>query len=411
MTAFAIPITLGALWPRNAVIVQRPPDDALDWLPRTLSWYDRSSAAPLPLAGALPIICHEAAVTLPALQLLRDCGLPLPAEIITYRDCEHMRALVTHQVRRGRRVGITYTSRRLLAPVDAYVNQPGMHAALNDKARLATLLPPDAVPRRRVVETADLPCVLQEGRAPLPIVLKASTRLGSGAGCDVAICHSPDDLEPAFRRLAPAEHVVIEEFHEFAETWCLHFAIGDAGVVYCGGAEQVCDEGGVYQGNWCQQGAGPGQEAIEFACHAARAGWSLGYRGFLGVDVGRTREGRWLAYDLNFRVNGSTIQVLLRDSVAREWGAACTRICYGVRFRGPFAAMVERLWTFHSRRQLVPLLAFDLERVDAAERDPICNLLATGTSREAVTAILDALGEAGFDLGAVGIRQPARRAG
>ena len=47
----------------------------------------------------------------------------------------------------------------------------------------------------------------------------------------------------------------------------------------------------------------------------------------------------------------------------------------------------------------------------AAERDPICNLLATGKSREAVTAILDALGEVGFDLGAVGIRQPARRAG
>ena len=77
--ALAIPITLGALWPRNAVIVQRPPDDALDWLPRTLSWYDRSSAAPLPLAGALPIICHEAAVTLPALtprrgELLWDVG-------------------------------------------------------------------------------------------------------------------------------------------------------------------------------------------------------------------------------------------------------------------------------------------------------------------------------------------------
>ncbi|HEY6948820.1 MAG TPA: hypothetical protein VI297_08395 [Gemmatimonadales bacterium] len=82
-----------------------------------------------------------------------------------------------------------------------------------------------------------------------------------------------------------------------------------------------------------------------------------------------------------------------------------------MRFRGPFAAMVDRLWTFHSRRHLIPLLAFDLERVDGTERDPICNLLATGTSREAVAAVLHALSEAGFDLGAVGIGQPARRAG
>ena len=151
MTAFAIPITLGAVWPRTAVIAQRPPDDSLDWLPRNLSWYDRSSAGPLLLAGTLPIICHEAAVTPPALQLLRDCGLSLPDEIIPYRDSAHMCELVAREAHRGRRIGIAYTSRRLLAPAESYVNDPHVHAALNDKANLARLLPPEGAPRRRIV--------------------------------------------------------------------------------------------------------------------------------------------------------------------------------------------------------------------------------------------------------------------
>ncbi len=410
MTTFTMPVTLDRVWPRNTVIAQRPPDDSLDWIPRTLRAYDRSSAAPLPLAGSLPVICHEAAATPAALQLLRDCGLRLPAEIIPYRDCEHMHGLVADQARRGRRIGIAYTSRRLFAPVESYVNDPHIHAALNDKANLGRLLPPEAVPRRRVVETADLRQLLRD-RARLPLVLKASSRLGSAAGCDVAICRSPDDLAPAYRRLARAERVVVEEFYDFAENWCLHFAIGDEGAVYCGAAEQVCDEAGVYQGNWCDQSASPGNEAIEFARHAARTGWSLGYRGFLGVDMGRTARGRWLAFDLNFRLNGSTGQVLLRDSVAAEWGATSSRICCGVRFRGSFAAMVDRLWTFHSRRQLVPLLAFDLERADPAEPDPVCNFLAVGSNRKAVDAVLAALCEAGFELNAVAATQPARRAG
>jgi hypothetical protein len=411
MTTFALPVTLDRLWPRNTVIAQRPPDDSLDWIPRTLRAYDRASAAPLLLAGALPVICHEAAVTPAALQLLRDCGFSPPAEIIPYRDCEHMLGLVADQARRGRRLGVAYSSRRLLAPADSYVNDPHLHAALNDKANVARLLPPDAAPRRRLVATPDLRCLLQDSRARLPLVLKASSRLGSGGGYDVAICRSPEDVEPACRRLTAAERVVVEEFHDFSENWCLHFAIGDEGAVYCGASEQLCDEGGTYQGNWCEQGVGPGDEAIEFARHAARAGWSLGYRGYLGVDVGRTTRGRWLAFDLNFRLNGSTIQVQLRDSLAAEWGATATRICYGVRFRGPFATMVDRLRAFHARRALVPLLAFDLERAEPAERDPVCNVLAVGSSRKAVAAVLAALGDAGFELSSVSAAQPARRAG
>ena len=107
-----------------------------------------------------------------------------------------MRHLVAEQVRQGRRLGISYGPRELLAPVDAHINAPDLIADLNDKATLGELLPPEAVPRRRVVDRQELARLLARGEQP-PVVLKASTRLGSGGGADVLICRSGADLARA----------------------------------------------------------------------------------------------------------------------------------------------------------------------------------------------------------------------
>jgi hypothetical protein len=391
----AVAVALSDLWPGDAVVVQRVADDSLDWLRQTLMWADRSSAAPIPFVGGLPIVCHEAAVRPAAMQLLQDCGLRSPSEIVSYHDFEDMRGIVADQVGHGRRIGITYTSRRLLAPAEAYVNHPELVADVNDKANLASLLPPEAVLARCIVPRDALPATLEARRAGLPFVLKASSRLGSGGGSDVLICRSPDDLEAAEHKFAHAERVVIETFCDFAATWCLHFAVGDGGVVYCGAAQQICDERGTYHGNWCGPGPGPGDEAIEFARHAAQAGRSRGYRGFVGVDVGRTEAGRCFGFDLNFRNNGSTPQVVLRDAIADAWGATCTRLCIGVDFGGTFAAIIERLWAFHLRRELLPLLAFDMAQ-HVSDPRPRCNLLVAGSTPEAVGATLGELRRVGF---------------
>src|SRR5260221_4968277 len=126
--------TLSDLWPADGVVVQRTADDSLDWLPQDPVWRERSSLAPLLLAGRLPIICHEAGVTSGALQLFPACGFALLPEIIPFRDAPHMESLVAEQVRLGRRIGIFYTARRLLAPAESYVNDPSLLAWLNDKA-------------------------------------------------------------------------------------------------------------------------------------------------------------------------------------------------------------------------------------------------------------------------------------
>lgn len=393
-----LPVTLGELWPAKAMLAARADDDSLGWLPQAPGWSDRSSAGPVCYAGSAAIVCHEGGVTPAALQLLASVGFRLPDEIIPYHDFAQMRRLVADQVRCGRRIAISYPGRALLAPAEAYVTHPDTIADLNDKASLATLLPAGGAPERRIVATAELPRALRSHRRGLPVVLKASTPLGNGGGVDVAICRTEEELKAGCERMATAERVVIERFYEFDRTWCLHFAASERGVAYCGAARQICDDAGTYHGNWCERDGGPGEEAIALGRHAALAGRALGYRGFLGVDVGRTADGRWLAFDLNFRNNGSTLQVLLRDTIADAWGAVTTRVCHGVTFDGTFDEMVEQLWTFNRRRKLVPSLAFDSVRLGHADARPVCNVLLTGVSAEAVGGVVEELEEAGFGM-------------
>jgi hypothetical protein len=389
-------MTLAELWPEGSVIVQRAADDSLDWLPQGPAWRERSSAVPLLLGGNLPIICHEAGATPAGLALLRDCGFRLPSEIITYRSFEHMRELVVEQIDHGRRIGITYSSREPLAPAEAHVNDPETIAYLNDKANLAELLPPDSFPERCVVSASEVPVAVRAFDA-WPLVLKVASRLGTGAGADVVICRAPEDVEPARRALAAAERLVVEAFVEFARTWCLCFGIGAESISYHGAAEQICDQRGAYLGNWCR-GDDPGPDAIAWAWHAARAGQDRGYRGFFGVDAGLSEGGRTYLFDLNYRNNGSTPQVLLRDSIARAWGAAVTRSCFGVVFNGTYNELIDQLASFFSRREVVPLLTFDASQLEIEDSRPVCNLLVAGRDPAAVDANTAALREAGFEI-------------
>lgn len=394
---FRLPVTLADLWPAGTVSSARPDDDAIDWLSRSRGWRERASAVPLVMAGGLPVLCHEGGATPDALQFLRECGLPVTTRVLTFNG-EGARPAVARLAAAGHRIGITYAPRRLAAPREAYVNDPDVFAALNDKANLGDLLPPGAVPDREVVHPAGLEDALARRAGSLPLVLKAGTRLGSGAGRDVALCRTPADLDAARRKLAGADRFVIEEYCGFATTWCLHYAAAESGVTYCGATEQVCDPEGAYQGNWWERGRGPAEEAVELGRYAAIAGWVRGYRGFLGIDVGQATDGRWLVFDPNFRTNGSTIQALLGAGLADAWGTPCTRLRYGIGFAGSFGEMLDRLHAFHRRRELVPILVFDTPRLGLTDESgaPTCGIIATGADRAAVEAVFGRLREAGF---------------
>ncbi|HJS48401.1 MAG TPA: hypothetical protein VJ773_10485, partial [Gemmatimonadales bacterium] len=147
---FTPPVTLAGLWPPAAAVAIRPDDDALDWLSPSLAWRERITAIPVPLAGGLPVVCHEAGSTPAALQLLRHCGLPADAPVLRYGTPEERRAHLAALGAGGRKIGAIYGARRAQLPAEAHVNHPDTVAALNDKGNLADLLPPECLPARTV---------------------------------------------------------------------------------------------------------------------------------------------------------------------------------------------------------------------------------------------------------------------
>lgn len=390
-------ITLDALWPANAVMVQRPFDDALDWLPKTCDFCERMSAAALLLTGSLPIICHRAGATPEGLELLRECGFRLPREILTYETLAEMRGIIAGQVLRGRKIGITFGAARPPAPREAMVNDPEVVSALNDKAQLADWLPPDGTPERTCVSPGELDAALASDRLAFPLVLKAAARIGSGGGFDVAICRNPAELAAARQALAKAETIVIEDYLPFTHNWCLHFAISDDAVTYVGATEQISDARGKYLGNWCGD-AVPGSRAIALGQHAAEAGRERGYRGFLGADVGETADGHVAAFDLNFRNNGSTPQVISQRAIGAQLGATCSRFAPGIFFAGTYAEMLLRLRYYAGLSRVLPLLTFDTAQLGEANARPACNLLVIGPARDAILETLEVLEGDGFQV-------------
>jgi hypothetical protein len=140
---------------------------------------------------------------------------------------------------------------------------------------------------------------------------------------------------------------------------CVHAAVlPDGSVVPLGCAEQVCDDLGRYRGNWIDAASAVPEDVTAAVLAIVREAARRGYRGLAGVDVAFASDGRVVVLDLNFRSNGSTAGVLLRDDLLRRRGARV------VRFRswhadGDFAALRRAADPAIARGTLVPRTGWD----------------------------------------------------
>ena len=75
-----------------------------------------------------------------------------------------------------------------------------------------------------------------------------------------------------------------------------------------------------------------------------------------------------------------------------------SRLCLGVRFNGAFESMVKQLGAGVTRRELVPLLAFDTPSVTAGAEQPMCNVLVAGDTVDAVDRAVTRLAQTGFTI-------------
>lgn len=246
----------------------------------------------------------------------------------------------------------------LLPPAGSWI-PPTIQGDLNDKGGLAALVPEHGRPRRQVGDPRNSAWIATLREGPFPIMLKAATRSSTGGGTlDVQPCFTAQDLPSALAGLADSERLVAEEWiDDRARHLCVNAVVlpnGDTAIV--GSAEVVSSAEGTYLGNWL--GDIEARSTTEdLVSEIAQAGGALGYRGLLGVDVAELPDGSTLAYDLNFRLCGSTAPLLVAPTVLATKDACVARMQTWLLDRPLLDA--ARLLERARPSGLIPLAVFD----------------------------------------------------
>lgn len=358
------------------------------WLSHDPAFRDFLTGTPLTVADGLPILVSAHVADPQGLELLANAGLEIPDDLRIYDD------------ERSHRAALDSASERLVfqhvhpkdevEPARCWVD-PALVSYLNNKANLADLAPVESIPRRKVLP---LGRASDAARLRIPCAVKIASDESSAGGHGIRLCHTAADVRAALRDFARCDALVVEEFLPITRSFCVQFATTAGSTVYLGAPEQIVDAAGAYVGSWFEPRHEPPEEAIDLGRRVMDQAVSLGYRGFGGIDVVELEDGRFMVVDLNFRMNGSTVALLLSDSVAQHDGSSVMR-SVSLRFRGEWDDLIRGTATAMRDRHVIPMCTY---RPPAGSGGPPrLQAMVTGPTRTAVNTRLDELRRAGFE--------------
>lgn len=363
-----------------------PPPGGSTWLRNDAAMLDLGIARKLLISGTLPTICPADSATPAGLSLLEHAGLQRPSDLIIYESLDSYRAAIDEIARRGTKIVFQHAQPAGVAARAASWIAPELLEFLNNKANLAKLTPEEHGPRREVVPVAELSPAHPAIR-DYPVFVKAVTDLSTGGGVAVRSCASPAELAEVSEVFASCENVIVEDSIDFESTFCVQFAVLPDGTSrYLGAAEQIC-EANRYTGSWLDLRTEPDPEFVEVGAAIIEVAAAMGYRGIAGFDMGRDPSGRVVVFDLNFRINGSTIPLLLAESVAETREAPVLRSSRYVG-TGSFEELLHAAHRAIDERWFVPFATRAPDAHSRASR-PLLAGLIVGDSRDAV-AVRDA---------------------
>lgn len=382
-------IALDRLYPPGVVYSPREPYGGNPFVPEDAPVSDALTGGQLAVAGRMRVLCHRGVVRDHVLDLVRQAGFAVAADLGTFADEEQYLSLLAAQAP-GTVVFQHAQPAHVVDPALCWIPRETL-VALNDKSRLAELAPREAVPAREVVPAAEVAARWSE--LPVPVVLKVPSEHSLGAGEGVRLCRSRADLRAALGELAAATELVVEEFLDLRGNWCVQFAcLGGGALRHLGTAEQLVDRDGHYWGNWIT--AAPPEAVVELGREIAARGAARGYRGVAGFDIALTRDGRFRVLDCNFRINGSTAGLLCREAVLEVRGPG--EIMFrSVRDRRGWSSLRSALAEAVANGSVLPFAGYD-PAGDPAGGAARASVLVTGRDRDAVLRVVAALTAAGL---------------
>jgi hypothetical protein len=244
-----------------------------------------------------------------------------------------------------------------------YLADPGLTVRLNDKARLPELT--DRIPRNECLTPTAFAADAWRARWPLPFVVKLTEPSGGGDG--VALCRREAELTIARARFAGRPVKIEQYFREIRNNYNLQLQIGpDGGIAYLGGSVQRVWSG-QHIGNCIDLHWEPPAAVARVCDQAARAAAALGWHGVCGLDLIEDGAGEVWLIDPNFRLNGSTPFLLLRDLLTTRHHRPYLRTGY-FHYPGSPTEMFDRFRQEIEAGDLIPVGAHYDPREDGITR-------------------------------------------
>ena len=308
------------------------------------------------IADETPVICSAGVASPCGLDLLAAAGVPMSSEIRTYRTAKDFRRLVADVISNGERLLCQHVHDEDEVPAAACMVAPGLLRFLNNKANLPSIVGAAGAPRRSSIEPADVAAL----RVDETWVLKVCSDDSSGGGYGVYVHQAGTPVtQPSF--VAPGADLIVEEYLDLVENWCVHFCVEAIGAPrLIGATEQLISATGAYGGSRVGGTALPPAAAALGQAVVERAR-ELGFIGYCGIDTGLTSSGEVKVFDLNFRINASTPPLLVLNAIAASRGPAWAGRGRWQTYRhdGPLPDLVKRLDAVYPDRALIPIASYD----------------------------------------------------
>ena len=308
------------------------------------------------IADETPVICSAGVASPCGLDLLGAAGVPVSREIRTYRATEDFHRLVRDVTANGERLLCQHVHDEDEVPAEACMVEPGLLRYLNNKANLPAIVGPDGAPRRSSITPEDVAALGVDASW----VLKVCSNDSSGGGFGVYVHQAGSEItRPSF--VQPGAELIVEEYLDLVENWCVHFcveAIGEPRLI--GATEQLISATGAYGGS--RVGGTDLPPAAAALCQTvAERARELGFIGYCGIDTGLTCTDELRVFDLNFRINASTPPLLVLNAIAASHGPSWEGRGRWQTYRhsGSLEDLVKRLEAVYPDGALIPIASYD----------------------------------------------------
>lgn len=327
------------------------------------------------IAGETPVICSAAVASPCGLDLLGAAGVPVSREIRTYRTSGEFHRLVGDVIDNGERLLCQHVHSEAEVPGDACLVAPSLLRYLNNKANLPAIVGPEGAPRRSSASAADVAAL----RVDESWVLKVCSDDSSGGGYGVYVHQAGTPIaQPGF--VQPGADLIVEEYLDLVENWCVHFCVEAIGAPrLIGATEQLISDTGAYGGSRVGGTVLPPAAATLGQAVVERAR-QLGFIGYCGIDTGLTSTGEVKVFDLNFRINASTPPLLVLNALAASRGPAWDGRGRWQTYRhdGSLAELVGRLRSVYPEPNLIPIASYDPAFADNGSGPSLLSALLIG---------------------------------